>query len=42
MTVRYQPKVGDYWVVYQPDGYQSISPRAVFEPGYVLMAQKEA
>jgi hypothetical protein len=41
MTVRYQPQVGDYWVVYQPDGYQSISPKAVFEAGYVLM-HKEA
>jgi hypothetical protein len=39
MTVRYQPKVGDYWIIYQPDGYQSLSPKAVFEAGYVVMAR---
>ena len=32
MTARYTPVVGDYWIVY-PDGYQAISPRAVFENG---------
>ena len=37
MTSRYQPVVGDYWVIYD-DGYQSISPKAAFEGGYVLMA----
>ena len=34
MTARYQPVVGDFWVVYE-DGYQSISPRVAFEGGYV-------
>lgn len=34
MTARYTPVVGDFWVVYE-DGYQSISPRAAFEAGYV-------
>lgn len=37
MTARYTPVVGDYWVVYD-DGYQSISPKAAFEGGYVAMA----
>jgi hypothetical protein len=37
MTVRYTPQVGDYWVIYEPDGYASISPRAVFEAGYTLL-----
>ena len=34
MTARYTPVVGDWWIVY-PDGYQSISPKAAFEDGYV-------
>mgnify|MGYP001599851698 CR=1 FL=1 len=34
MTARYQPVVGDFWIVY-PDGYQSISPRTAFVEGYV-------
>jgi hypothetical protein len=34
MTERYQPKVGDFWVIYE-DGYQSLSPRAAFLGGYV-------
>ncbi len=33
MTIRYTPVVGDFWLIYS-DGYQSISPRAVFEDGY--------
>jgi hypothetical protein len=37
MTARYTPVVGDYWVVYQEDGYQSLSPKAVFEAGYVVL-----
>jgi hypothetical protein len=37
MTVRYQPQVGDYWLVY-PDGYQAISPKAAFESGYTRIA----
>ena len=36
MTVRYQPKVGDFWVIYD-DGYQSLSPRDAFLGGYVPM-----
>jgi hypothetical protein len=36
MTARYTPVVGDYWVVY-PDQYQSLSPRAAFEDGYVAL-----
>lgn len=35
MTARYTPVVGDYWIVYPPEGYQSISPKAIFEEGYV-------
>jgi hypothetical protein len=35
MTARYQPVVGDFWVVYPDDGYQSISPRKAFGQGYV-------
>lgn len=35
MTARYTPVVGDYWVIYDDDGYQSISPKAAFEAGYV-------
>jgi hypothetical protein len=35
MTARYTPKVGDYWVVYDGDGYQSISPRDAFLSEYV-------
>jgi hypothetical protein len=34
MTERYQPVVGDFWIVYD-DGYQSISPRAPFVAGYL-------
>lgn len=34
MTVRYKPKVGDFWVVYEGDGYASISPGEVFRAGY--------
>jgi len=36
MTARYQPEVGDYWIVY-PDGYQSISPRQAFLDGYIRL-----
>lgn len=34
MTARYTPVAGDWWIVY-PDGYQSISPKAAFEEGYM-------
>jgi hypothetical protein len=40
MTARYTPIVGDYWVVY-PDGYQSISPAAAFESGYIPATRKD-
>ncbi len=35
MTERYQPQVGDFWVIYK-DGYQSLSPRQAFLSGYVI------
>lgn len=38
MTERYQPQVGDFWIVYD-DGYQSISPRAPFLAGYIIDGQ---
>jgi hypothetical protein len=34
MTSCYQPKPGDFWIVYE-DSYQAISPRHSFEAGYV-------
>ena len=34
MTARYQPHVGDFWVIYE-DGYQALSPRAAFVGGYI-------
>jgi len=34
MISRYQPQVGDFWVIY-PDGYQAISPREPFVTGYL-------
>jgi len=34
MIARYKPQVGDYLVRYARDGYEAISPRAVFEDGY--------
>ena len=33
------PKVGDYLVRYQPDGYLSWSPKAVFEAGYTELRE---
>lgn len=36
MTTRYQPKIGDFWVVYD-DGYQSLSPRDAFINGYKIL-----
>ena len=41
MTGRYKPQVGDFWLVYPPDGYESISPRATFLDGYVLTTPPE-
>jgi hypothetical protein len=34
MTARYEPVVGDWWIVYS-DGYESISPCAAFMEGYM-------
>lgn len=34
MTARYTPKVGDFWIIYDPDNYASISPRETFLAGY--------
>ena len=31
---RYMPNPGDYFVIYDGDGYESISPAAAFESGY--------
>lgn len=31
------PALGDYLVRYEPDGYLSWSPKAVFEAGYTLI-----
>lgn len=36
MTARYQPQVGDFWIVYE-GGYQSISPRQEFLGGYAAI-----
>ena len=33
MYLRYTPKAGDYYVVYE-DGYKSFSPAKAFEDGY--------
>jgi hypothetical protein len=35
MTARYIPVAGDFWVIYSPDNYASISPRAQFIGGYI-------
>ncbi len=40
MTARYEPKVGDFWVFYPPDGYASISPRETFLGGYVPLSKE--
>ena len=37
MTARYTPVPGDFWIVYDSDGYQAISPRAVFLAGYTAI-----
>lgn len=33
LTMRYSPKIGDFFVVYE-DGYESLSPRKAFLDGY--------
>lgn len=38
MVARYEPKPGDYYVVY-PDGYAAISPAEAFESGYTLLQE---
>lgn len=44
MLSRYEPVVGDYLVVYPPEGdrpeYRSFSPKAVFEAGYAEIGGK--
>ncbi|MDB5371803.1 MAG: hypothetical protein JWP04_445 [Belnapia sp.] len=40
MFARYMPVPGDYLVVYPPDGYRSISPKAAFDDGYTLAPDK--
>jgi hypothetical protein len=37
MVARYEPKIGDYYVIYD-DGYASVSPAAAFEAGYTLIS----
>lgn len=39
MVARNAPVVGDYYVQYEPDGYQSWSPAKAFEEGYTLLEQ---
>lgn len=34
---RGEPQVGDYLIVYEPDGYISFSPKAAFEAGYTKL-----
>lgn len=41
MTTRYTPVVGDFWVIYWPDNYASISPRTQFISGYVGMPHEQ-
>jgi hypothetical protein len=41
MTARFKPTVGDFWVVYEGDGYESLSPRAAFVTGYVALDQRQ-
>ena len=36
---RYYPKPGDYLVVYESDGYRSISPAKAFEDGYTRISE---
>jgi len=38
MTARFTPVAGDFWVVYEGDGYESLSPREAFTTGYVPLA----
>jgi hypothetical protein len=33
-ALKHKPEAGGYFVIYEPDGYSSYSPRAVFEDGY--------
>lgn len=39
MFARYEPVVGDYYVVYE-DGYRSISPAKAFEEGYTRVEKE--
>ncbi len=40
MVRRYMPVEGDYLVVYDGDGYRSISPRGAFEDGYTRIDER--
>lgn len=42
MFSRYTPLIGDQYVLYEPDGYASISPAAVFEEGYSRIDESPA
>jgi hypothetical protein len=42
MATRYSPSVGDFWVVYPEDGYQSLSPRKAFLAGYIPLSEVPA
>lgn len=37
---QHAPQVGGYFVVYEPDGYQSYSPAKAFEDGYTLIVDQ--
>lgn len=39
MFVSYMPQPGDFYVVYEPDGYASISPRKAFLDGYTRIEE---
>lgn len=41
MTARFTPSVGDFWVVYEGDGYESLSPREAFVTGYQPLLSAE-
>lgn len=42
LFTRYDPGMGDYFIVYPPDNYQSISPKQQFEDGYHLLTVEAA
>ncbi len=38
-VAKHNPQAGGYYVVYEPDGYESYSPGAVFEAGYTRIEE---